>query len=224
MNTPVAIRGDPQPHRRSRQRRRGSEASTCSPGATSTTTRRADPRSTPTTSPPIWAQSGLAVTHRTSASTGRPAEAERDGYRVVRRGSRYLVFPRAAVAEAVHRYGTVLTAWWRSGTACPSCRRVAARSADDLAAPHPRPDVGHVAPGARRRRRASSSRSASDPGSTATNRSSRCRGPPRRSCSELGFPARNVPGDHARVSTPASHPGAEERRRRWPWQSAASCR
>lgn len=53
----------------------------------------------------IWTQSGISVTHRTSASTGRPAEAERDGYRVVRRGSRYLVFPRAAVAEATGRYG-----------------------------------------------------------------------------------------------------------------------
>ena len=48
----------------------------------------------------IWTQAGLEVTHRTSASTGRPPEAVREGYRVVRRGSRYLVFPRAAVAEA----------------------------------------------------------------------------------------------------------------------------
>jgi len=53
----------------------------------------------------IWVQSGLEVTHRTSAASGRPAETERDGYRVVRRGGRHLVFPRAAVAEAVHRYG-----------------------------------------------------------------------------------------------------------------------
>jgi hypothetical protein len=53
----------------------------------------------------IWAQSGISVTHRTSASTGRPAEAERDGYRVLRRGSRYSVFPRAAAAEALGHYG-----------------------------------------------------------------------------------------------------------------------
>jgi len=53
----------------------------------------------------IWTQSGISVTHRTSASTGRPAEAERDGYRVVRRGSRYSVFPRAAAAEALGHYG-----------------------------------------------------------------------------------------------------------------------
>ncbi|MCP4436177.1 MAG: glycosyltransferase family 4 protein [Actinomycetia bacterium] len=53
----------------------------------------------------IWVQSGIEVTHRTSASGGRPPEADREGYRVVRRGSRYSVFPRAGVAEAVHRYG-----------------------------------------------------------------------------------------------------------------------
>ncbi|MGI9576755.1 MAG: glycosyltransferase family 4 protein [Microthrixaceae bacterium] len=53
----------------------------------------------------IWVQSGIDVTHRTSFSTGRPEEAEREGYRVVRRGSRYTVFPRAGVAEAVGRYG-----------------------------------------------------------------------------------------------------------------------
>ena len=29
----------------------------------------------------IWVQSGIEVTHRTSASTGRPAEAERDAAR-----------------------------------------------------------------------------------------------------------------------------------------------
>lgn len=53
----------------------------------------------------IWVQSGLEVTHRTSRSLGRPAEVIRDGYRVIRRGSRYSVFPRAAIAEAAHRYG-----------------------------------------------------------------------------------------------------------------------
>jgi glycosyltransferase involved in cell wall biosynthesis len=50
-------------------------------------------------------QSGLEVTHRTSSAVGRPPEADRDGYHVVRRGSRYSVFPRAAVAEATGRYG-----------------------------------------------------------------------------------------------------------------------
>ena len=53
----------------------------------------------------IWVQSGIEVTHRTSFSTGRPAEAEREGYRVIRRGSRYSVFPRAGAAETLGRYG-----------------------------------------------------------------------------------------------------------------------
>lgn len=53
----------------------------------------------------IWTQAGLEVTHRTSAAVGRPPEAEREGYRVIRRGGRHTVFPRAAVAEATHRYG-----------------------------------------------------------------------------------------------------------------------
>ena len=41
-----------------------------------------------------WAAAGLEVTHRTSAAAGQPAMADRNGYRVVRRGSRYSVFPR----------------------------------------------------------------------------------------------------------------------------------
>lgn len=53
----------------------------------------------------VWVQSGLEVTHRTSFSVGRPELSLRDGYRVVRRGSRYSVFPRAAVAESLGVYG-----------------------------------------------------------------------------------------------------------------------
>lgn len=53
----------------------------------------------------VWVQSGLEVTHRTSYSRGRPQLDLRDGYRVVRRGSRYSVFPRAAVAESLGVYG-----------------------------------------------------------------------------------------------------------------------
>jgi glycosyltransferase involved in cell wall biosynthesis len=52
-----------------------------------------------------WADAGLEVLHRTSAGVGLPAEAERNGYRVVRRGSRYSVFPRAAVSELAGRMG-----------------------------------------------------------------------------------------------------------------------
>lgn len=53
----------------------------------------------------IWAQAGLDVTHRTSFALGRPPSGERHGYHVSRRGSRYLVFPRAAIAELAGRLG-----------------------------------------------------------------------------------------------------------------------
>ena len=47
-----------------------------------------------------WAAAGLDITQRTSHAVGLPEIAQRNGYRVVRRGSRYSVFPRA-VASAV---------------------------------------------------------------------------------------------------------------------------
>jgi glycosyltransferase involved in cell wall biosynthesis len=52
-----------------------------------------------------WAAAGLDIVHRTSAAAGQAPEAERNGYRVIRRGSRYGVFPRAAVAEVLRRMG-----------------------------------------------------------------------------------------------------------------------
>ena len=52
-----------------------------------------------------WAAAGLDITHRTSAAVGQPATATRNGYRVVRRGSRYSVFPRAVGSEWVRRMG-----------------------------------------------------------------------------------------------------------------------
>jgi glycosyltransferase involved in cell wall biosynthesis len=52
-----------------------------------------------------WAAAGLDVTHRTSFAIGQPATAERNGYHVVRRGSRYTVFPRAVAAEVTRRMG-----------------------------------------------------------------------------------------------------------------------
>lgn len=52
-----------------------------------------------------WAAAGLDVLHRTSAATGLPAEADRNGYRVVRRGSRYSVFPRTVAAEVLEKMG-----------------------------------------------------------------------------------------------------------------------
>ena len=52
-----------------------------------------------------WAAAGLEVTHRTSAAVGLPPEADRNGYHVIRRGSRYTVFPRTIVAELTRRMG-----------------------------------------------------------------------------------------------------------------------
>jgi glycosyltransferase involved in cell wall biosynthesis len=52
-----------------------------------------------------WAAAGLDITHRTSAAIGQPAMADRNGYHVVRRGSRYSVFPRAVGSEWVRRMG-----------------------------------------------------------------------------------------------------------------------
>ena len=52
-----------------------------------------------------WAAAGLDITHRTSAAAGLPATARRHGYGVVRRGSRYSVFPRTAVGELTGRMG-----------------------------------------------------------------------------------------------------------------------
>ena len=52
-----------------------------------------------------WAAAGLEITHRTSAAIGQPAESMRNGYRVVRRGSRYTVFPRTIVSELTRRMG-----------------------------------------------------------------------------------------------------------------------
>jgi glycosyltransferase involved in cell wall biosynthesis len=51
------------------------------------------------------AAAGLEITQRTSAAAGLPATAERNGYRVVRRGSRYTVFPRAVASELTGRMG-----------------------------------------------------------------------------------------------------------------------
>lgn len=60
-----------------------------------------------------WSAAGLDVVHRTSFATGVPTTAERNGYRVVRRGSRYSVFPRA-VAHTVARprsYDALVEVW-----------------------------------------------------------------------------------------------------------------
>lgn len=53
----------------------------------------------------LWAEAGLEVVLRTSYAQGHPPRETRDGYEVIRKAGRYLVFPRAAASEALHRYG-----------------------------------------------------------------------------------------------------------------------
>lgn len=53
----------------------------------------------------LWAEAGVEVTMRTSLAPGAPVGASRGGYRVIRRGGRYMVFPRAAVAEMAGLHG-----------------------------------------------------------------------------------------------------------------------
>ena len=52
-----------------------------------------------------WAAAGLEVSMRTSFAAGHPVEVVRDGYKVVRKAGRYLVFPRAALSGFVGRSG-----------------------------------------------------------------------------------------------------------------------
>jgi glycosyltransferase involved in cell wall biosynthesis len=53
----------------------------------------------------LWAAAGVEVTMRTSWAQGQPVEDVRDGYKVIRRAGRYMVFPRAAMAELFGRTG-----------------------------------------------------------------------------------------------------------------------
>jgi glycosyltransferase involved in cell wall biosynthesis len=52
-----------------------------------------------------WAEAGLDVTWRTSLAQGQPQRGTRDGYHVIRRAGRYMVFPRAVAAEMTGRHG-----------------------------------------------------------------------------------------------------------------------
>jgi glycosyltransferase involved in cell wall biosynthesis len=53
----------------------------------------------------LWAEAGIEVLIRSSYAQGHPPRMMRDGYEVVRKGGRYMIFPRAAVNEVIHRYG-----------------------------------------------------------------------------------------------------------------------
>lgn len=52
-----------------------------------------------------WQDAGLDLLHRTSRAVGRPAQDYRHGYRVLRRGGRYSIFPLAIADELLHRMG-----------------------------------------------------------------------------------------------------------------------
>jgi glycosyltransferase involved in cell wall biosynthesis len=52
-----------------------------------------------------WAAAGLDITMRASYAQGHPPDERRDGYRVVRRRGRYMIFPAAVVAELRHLQG-----------------------------------------------------------------------------------------------------------------------
>ncbi|MEO0493881.1 MAG: glycosyltransferase, partial [Actinomycetota bacterium] len=52
-----------------------------------------------------WAAAGIEVVMRTSYAAGSPPRVTRDGYEVVRHAGRYLIFPRAVIAEMLGRHG-----------------------------------------------------------------------------------------------------------------------
>jgi glycosyltransferase involved in cell wall biosynthesis len=53
----------------------------------------------------LWGEAGIDVTMRTSHAPGYPTVSWRDGYRVIRKGGRYMVFPRAAFSEMMGWHG-----------------------------------------------------------------------------------------------------------------------
>lgn len=53
----------------------------------------------------LWGRAGIEVTMRTSFAPGRPQVSRRDGYRVIRKAGRYMVFPRAMFSEMMGWHG-----------------------------------------------------------------------------------------------------------------------
>ena len=54
----------------------------------------------------LWAEAGIEVTMRTSFASGQPQMSWRDGYRVIRKAGRYMIFPRAAFSEMMGWHGS----------------------------------------------------------------------------------------------------------------------
>jgi glycosyltransferase involved in cell wall biosynthesis len=53
----------------------------------------------------LWAEAGLEIVMRTSYAQGHPYEGRRDGYRIVRKHGRFMVFPTAVVSELLGGHG-----------------------------------------------------------------------------------------------------------------------
>jgi hypothetical protein len=53
----------------------------------------------------LWAEAGLEVTMRTSYAQGHPYEGDRDGYHIVRKHGRFMVFPTAVLSELAGSHG-----------------------------------------------------------------------------------------------------------------------
>ncbi|HEY6532449.1 MAG TPA: glycosyltransferase family 4 protein [Acidimicrobiales bacterium] len=53
----------------------------------------------------LWAEAGLEIVMRTSYAQGHPYEGSRDGYRIVRKHGRFMVFPTAVVSEVMGGHG-----------------------------------------------------------------------------------------------------------------------
>ncbi len=53
----------------------------------------------------LWGRAGIEVTMRTSYAPGTAQVSWRDGYRVIRKAGRYMVFPRAAFSEMMGWHG-----------------------------------------------------------------------------------------------------------------------
>ena len=90
----------------------------------------------------LWGEAGIEVTMRTSFAPGRPQVSWRDGYRVIRKAGRYMVFPRAAFSEMMGWHGAsdgLVEIWNGMPFFSPVWAR---RPTRHLAAPRARHDVG----------------------------------------------------------------------------------
>ena len=99
----------------------------------------------------LWAEAGIEVTMRTSYAAGHPQVSWRDGYRVIRKAGRYLVFPRAAFSEMMGWHGGrdgLVEIWNGMPFFSPLWSRTRARH---LAAPRARRDVADDAAAPARR-------------------------------------------------------------------------